>query len=139
MLRRKTYNLIIGVALKIQPDRLDGVNVISRHEPGRIWVNAEAFDRSVLVPWRGEAQGWPADALSALTAAHFEQVLALQPELVIFGSGARLRFIAPALMRPLIERGIGVETMDTVAACRTYNVLASEGRSVVAALLLEKD
>jgi uncharacterized protein len=139
MLRRKTYNLIIGVDLKIQPDRLDGVNVISRHEPGRIWVNAEAFDRSVLVPWRGEAEAWPADALSALTPGHFEQVLALKPELVIFGSGARLRFIAPALMRALIERGIGVETMDTVAACRTYNVLASEGRSVVAALLLEKD
>jgi uncharacterized protein len=138
MLRRKTYNLNIGVTLKIQPDRLEGVNAITRHDAGRVWVNAEAFDRSVLVPWQGTVQPWPADVLAELTAAHFEQVLALQPELVIFGSGARLRFIAPALMRPLIDRGIGVETMDTVAACRTYNVLASEGRSVVAALLLEK-
>lgn len=123
--------------MKIQPDRLDGVNVISRHEPGRVWVNAEAFDRSVLVPWRGSAHAWAPRSLGDLAAVHFEQVLALGPELVIFGSGARLRFIAPALMRPLIERGIGMETMDTVAACRTYNVLASEGRSVVAALLLE--
>ena len=64
-------------------------------------------------------------------------MLALAPELVIFGSGQRLRFVAPALLRPLIERRVGVETMDTAAACRTYNVLASEGRAVVAALLLE--
>ena len=52
MLRRKTYNLNIGVTLKIQPDRLEGVNAITRHDAGRVWVNAEAFDRSVLVPWQ---------------------------------------------------------------------------------------
>jgi uncharacterized protein len=125
--------------VKIQPDRLDGVNMISRHEPGRIWVNAEAFDTSMLVPWRGSARPWAPRDLQELTAALFEQVLELRPELVIFGSGARLRFVSPALLRPLIARGIGVETMDTVAACRTYNVLAAEGRSVVAALLLERD
>ena len=56
---------------------------------------------------------------------------------MIFGSGRRLRFVAPALMRSLIERRIGVETMDTAAACRTYNVLLAEGRAVVAALLFE--
>jgi len=56
---------------------------------------------------------------------------------VIFGSGRRLRFVSPALLRGLIERGIGVETMDTAAACRTYNILAQEGRRVVGALLLE--
>lgn len=124
--------------MKIQPDRSDGANVISRHETGRVWVNAEAFDRSVLVPWRGDAQSWGVDRLDDLTEDHFERVLALRPELVIFGSGARLRFIRPALSRALIRQGIGMETMDTVAACRTYNVLASEGRSVVAALLIER-
>lgn len=123
--------------MKFQPDHLEGVNSISRVEPGRLWVNGTPWTASVLVPWRGEALAWPVDALSALTAAHFEQVLALKPELVIFGSGTRLRFVSPALQRALIERRIGVETMDTPAACRTYNVLASEGRSVVAALLLE--
>ena len=66
-------------------------------------------------------------------ADHFARIAALEPELVIFGSGARLRFPAPALLRPLIDAGIGVETMDTAAACRTYNVLLAEGRSVVAA------
>ena len=65
-------------------------------------------------------------------------MVALRPELVVFGSGARLRFVPPALnARPLIDARIGVETMDTAAACRTYNVLASERRRVVAALLLQ--
>jgi uncharacterized protein len=133
MLRRKTR--IMNV--KFQPDRLEGANVISRHEASRLWVNATEWTTSVLVPARGDAQPWPVRRLSDLTAAHFEQLLSLEPELVIFGSGARLRFVAAALQRALIERGIGVETMDTVAACRTFNVLASEGRAVAAALLIE--
>ena len=56
---------------------------------------------------------------------------------MIFGSGSRIRFVKPALMRPLIDARIGIETMDTAAACRTYNVLLSEAREVVAALLFE--
>ncbi|HPR46050.1 MAG TPA: MTH938/NDUFAF3 family protein, partial [Ottowia sp.] len=54
-----------------------------------------------------------------------------------FGSGTRLRFPRPAWLRPLIEAGIGVETMDTAAACRTWNILTGEGRRVLAALLVE--
>jgi uncharacterized protein len=122
--------------MKFQPDSLPGTNSVSRHEPGAVWVNGVRWDHSVLVPWRGEVATWPLDGLPALTARHFEQVLALKPELVIFGSGARLQFVSPALYRALIEARIGIETMDTAAACRTYNVLASEGRSVVAALLI---
>ncbi|HEX6362481.1 MAG TPA: Mth938-like domain-containing protein [Albitalea sp.] len=123
--------------MKFQPDRLEGVNVISRHEPGSVWVNATEWTASVLVPARGDAVAWDVARHGELTASHFERLLALDPELVIFGSGARLRFVAPALQRALIERGIGVETMDTVAACRTFNVLASEGRVGAAALLIE--
>jgi uncharacterized protein len=121
--------------MKFQPDTLDGANTISRHEPGAVWVNGQRHDGNLLVPWQGAVQAWPARDFESLEAAHFEQVLALRPELVIFGSGARLRFAAPALYRSLIEARIGLETMDSAAACRTYNVLAAEGRSVVAALL----
>jgi hypothetical protein len=67
---------------------------------------------------------WNAESFESLAADHFARIAALEPELVIFGSGARLRFPAPALLRPLIDAGIGVETMDTAAACRTYNVLS---------------
>jgi uncharacterized protein len=123
--------------LKFQPDRSEGVNTITRHDPSSIWVGPSGFGHSLLVPWQGTVQPWAPAHIDQLLAAHFEQVLALGPELVIFGSGTRHRFIAPALVRCLIERGIGVEMMDTAAACRTYNVLASEGRAVLAALLLE--
>jgi uncharacterized protein len=122
--------------MKFQPDSLAGTNIVSRHERGAVWINGTRWSCSVLVPWRGEVRPWPLDELAALTVSHFEQVLALAPEVVIFGSGERLQFVSPALYQCLIAARIGIETMDTAAACRTYNVLASEGRSVVAALLL---
>jgi uncharacterized protein len=122
--------------MKFQPDTTEGVNVITRQEPGRIWVGSRPFQHSVLVPWQGEVLPWAAVQAQDLTEAHFERIAALQPELVIFGSGARLRFVAPALLQSLMARRIGVETMDTPAACRTYNVLAGEHRRVLAALLL---
>lgn len=125
--------------MKLQPDRADGVNVITRHDSAGIRVGQIDFLHSVLVPWQGDVTPWPPREPGNLTAGHFEQILAWQPELVIFGSGRRLRFVAPALLRSLIERRIGVETMDTAAACRTYNVLAGEGRTVVAALIVETD
>jgi uncharacterized protein len=122
--------------LKFQPDRAEGVNIITRHDASSIWVGSSCFNDSLLVPTQGSVLTWPPREIGELTAAHFEQALGLEPELVIFGSGARLQFVSPALHRCLIERRIGVETMDTAAACRTYNVLAGEGRKVLAALLL---
>jgi uncharacterized protein len=122
--------------MKFQPDSLAGTNAISRHERGAVWVNGVRWGHSVLVPWRGDVLAWAPGEVQALTASHFEQVLALKPELLIFGSGDRLSFVSAALYRSLIEARVGIETMDTAAACRTYSVLASEGRSVVAALIL---
>jgi len=122
--------------MKFQPDTTSGVNLITRQESGRIWVGATAHSHSLLVPLRGAVLDWQAADLASLGPEHFDRVLALKPEVVIFGSGAQLRFVSPALLRSLIDARIGVETMDTAAACRTYNVLASEGREVVAALLL---
>jgi uncharacterized protein len=123
--------------MKFQPDTLDGVNVLSRHEAGRVWVNGVAWQRSLAVPARGTVAEWGAARFEDLRAEHFDALAAGGPEVVIFGSGSRLRFPPPALLRGLIARRIGVETMDLAAACRTYNVLAAEGRAVVAALLLE--
>ena len=131
--------------MKLQPDRIEGVNSIIAHAPGIVRVAPQGaaadgdlltFEQSVVVPWRGPLLPWHCAAFEELTAEHFEHVAALAPEVVIFGSGVRLRFAAPALLRPLIQRRIGIETMDSAAACRTYNVLVGERRSVVAALLL---
>ena len=123
--------------MKFQPDTLDGVNLIARHDAGRIVVGPAAYTHSLVVPWVGTPIDWAVARFEDLQAAHFEQLVALEPELVVFGSGSRLRFAPPALLRGLIERRIGVECMDTAAACRTYNVLATERRSVVAALIVE--
>ena len=125
--------------MKFQPERPAGVNIVTRVDSTRVWIGTTAFEHSLLVPWSGEVRRWNATRFEALGTGHFEALLALEPELVIFGSGARLRFPSPALTRSLIERRIGIETMDLGAACRTFNVLAGEGRNVLAALLLEAD
>ena len=124
--------------MKFQPDTLPGVNVISHHGPEGVRINGTAWARSVVVPAQGEVQAWPPQDFDALAPEHFTQLLADGPEVVIFGSGPRLRFPAPALLRGLIERRVGVETMDNAAACRTYNVLAAEGRRVLVVLLLDR-
>lgn len=123
--------------MKFQLDEPQGGNSISRHDGQCVWVNGEPHTASLLVPWRGDVQAWALTRFDDLSEAHFERMLALKPELVIFGSGARIRFAKPSLYRALINARIGVETMDLAAACRTYNVLASEGRAVLAALLIE--
>jgi uncharacterized protein len=123
--------------MKFQPDTLAGVNAVSRFEAQRLWVGAAAYAHSVLVPWRGPVLAWEARAFDALTEQHFARIAALGPEVVIFGSGARLRFPAPGLLRTLIAQRIGVESMDSAAAARTYNVLVNEGRRVVGAFIVE--
>ena len=123
--------------MKLQADRITGTNAIARHGEAGVVVNGVEHRRSVVVPWQGDVTPWDVAEFASLTAQHFETLAQLNPELVIFGSGSRLRFPPAALLRPLIERRIGIETMDSAAACRTYNVLLAEGRSVVAALLFE--
>ena len=127
--------------MKLQPDRLD-VQAILGYGPG--WVGlgsqgvAEKIQRSIVIGSRGEKFDWNCTRFDLLTEAHFTVLAETQPELVIFGSGSRLRFAPPAFMRALMQKRIGIETMDTLAACRTYNILAGEGRQVLAALLIEE-
>lgn len=123
--------------MKFQPDHLEGVNAISKLESNRIWVHQTPFERSLLVPWQGEVLPWAVRQIGELTPEHFESLLGFNPELVIFGSGSKLTFLHPRLYRCLIDRRIGIETMDTAAACRTFNVLVHEGRKVVGAMLID--
>ena len=123
--------------MKLHADRAEGVNVINACTVDAVSVNGESYAHSILVSHVGPVQAWPVATLDELQEAHFADILAAAPEVVILGSGPRLRFPHPALLRSLMAARIGVETMDTAAACRTYNILASEGRNVVAALLLE--
>jgi uncharacterized protein len=122
--------------MKLQPDR-SPVQTIRGYGPDWIAVDAEKFSTSLVLSSRGELRSWDCKSYEELQAAHFAPLAVLRPELVLFGSGQRLRFPRPEWLQALVELGIGLETMDTAAACRTYNILAGEGRHVVAALLLE--
>ena len=123
--------------MKLQADRIAGLNAIARHGGDGVLVNGVEYTHSVIVPWLGAVTAWPVANFEALNDEHFAALALHGPELVIFGSGSRLRFPNAMWLRPLIERRIGVETMDTAAACRTYNVLLAEGRSVLAALIFQ--
>jgi uncharacterized protein len=122
--------------MKLQPDKSDA-QTITAHGPGWVAINHEKVSESVVLGSRGERFTWDCQRFDDLGAGHFERLAALGAELIIFGSGARIRFPQPAWLKPLMAQRTGVETMDTAAACRTYNILASEGRNVVVALLVE--
>jgi len=122
--------------MKFHPDTFNG-QMITGYGPGWVAVNGERIVRSVVIGARGQRQEWPCTDFTDLSDRHFAQLAELDAEIVIFGSGQRLRFPRPEWLKDLIARRIGVETMDTPAACRTYNILAGEGRHVIVALLLE--
>ena len=123
--------------MKIQPDKFE-VQSVNGYGPGWVSVDGEKLTNSVVIGSKGQRLAWECGSFQDLTAAHFEQLAALAPELVIFGSGTRIRFPQPQWLALLHAKRIGLETMDTQAACRTYNILAGEGRDVVLALLIEK-
>jgi uncharacterized protein len=124
-------------SMKLQPDKSD-VPSISGYGPGWVGVDGEKITSSVIVVSRGGRIEWQAERFEDLGPEHFAQLAGVDAEVVIFGSGSRIRFPRPAWLEPLVARRIGVETMDTAAACRTYNILAHEGRSVAVALLIER-
>lgn len=110
--------------------------VIRAYGPGRINVNDVLLTRSFILAPTHVLEDWPPQRFEDLQPAHFDAALALEPEILIVGTGATQRFLPPELMARFGAGGMGVEVMDTAAACRTYNVLLSEDRKVVAALLM---
>lgn len=121
--------------MKLQTDVNPRLNTVTAYGAGYVEVNRQRFEGAVLVQPEGEVRRWEGAAFEALASEHFEALLRLRPELVLLGTGERQRFPHPRLTTALARRRIGVEVMDTRAACRTYNILMSEGRRVLAALL----
>ena len=120
--------------MKLQATALSRMRAFTGYGDGYVLVNGERHMRSLLVtPER--VLDWAPGSFAELAEAHFAQIAAWGPEVVLLGTGARLRFPAPALSAPLARAGVGLEVMDVQAACRTYNILAAEDRRVVAALL----
>lgn len=98
-------------------------------------VDRELTASFLLSPKRAVEQ-WPATQAQALTGDHVEAVLDLKPEVVLLGTGTRQQFPPAVFMAGFLRKGIGIEVMDNAAAARTYDLLASEGRRVVAAFIL---
>jgi len=113
-----------------------GQNLFTGHGAGYVAINGTRYTRSLLVTPDRLVDDWPATDFASLSTEHFEQFLALKPDLVLLGTGATLRFPRPELARSLHAARIGLEVMDNAAVCRTYNILLAEGRNVVAAVLL---
>ena len=122
--------------MKFEQDNPAGRNTFTGYGEGYVEVNRQRHATSLVVSADRVITDWPAKSIEALTADHFAAVLALRPEIVLLGTGASFTFPPGPLLTPLRQAGIGVEVMDTPAACRTYNILLGEGRNVVAALVV---
>jgi uncharacterized protein len=122
--------------MKISLDDGTATYRILSYAQGQIAVNEQVLTRSLVIMPEFLLNDWPPQSFEALTAEHFTIIAALHPEIVLLGTGTGLRFPSPAVLAPLYDAGIGVEVMDTGAACRTYNILMAEGRVVAAALLM---
>lgn len=111
-------------------------NIFTAYGAGYVVVNQTRHETSLIVLPDAPVETWPPRSITELTETHLAPVLAYRPEIILLGSGATLQFPARELRAALANLGIGVEIMDTHAACRTYNILAGEGRNVAAALII---
>lgn len=110
--------------------------VITAYDDTSVSINGKAFNQSLIITTTKLDEDWDVTSIELLQPDHIDQVLRLSPELILIGTGNKLIFPAVEVYSNIIERGIGVDFMDTRAACRTYNILMSEGRHVVAGLIL---
>lgn len=110
--------------------------LVRAYARGRVTVNGQEFSRSLILTPERIIPDWPPAVVDDLSVNDLEAVFALDPELILIGTGERLVFPDRKLLASVLERGVGIECMDTSAACRTYNILVHEGRRVAAALLI---
>lgn len=112
-------------------------NIVTGCGPGWVRVGMHEYRESIVLTSQAVAPGFAPGGFDRLSAEDFARLLHTSPQIVLLGSGAVQRFPKPALTAPLHDANIGLEVMDTRAACRTYNILVAEGRSVTAALIVE--
>lgn len=121
--------------MKFHLENAPGQNRFTGYGPGHVEINKVRHEVSLVVGADRLLFDWPS-RWEELAAAHFEFLLTLQPEIILLGSGPKQRFPQPGLTRALRDARVGLESMGTPAACRTYNILVNEGRKVIAAVLM---
>jgi|SRR5882672_12055583 len=114
-----------------------GSNLVTGTGPGWVRVGMQEYRENIVLTANSVASGFAPGGFDALMEADFERLLASSPEIVLLGTGGTQRFPHPRITAPLHRAHVGLEVMDTRAACRTYNILVAEGRNVSAALIVE--
>jgi uncharacterized protein len=122
--------------MKLHLEAPTSQNMFSGYGPGYVSVNGTRHERSIVVMQDRLIADWAPASVDALGAEHLAPLAVLELEVILLGTGEKLRFPKPEVMRPIIDARIGFEVMDVQAAARTYNILLAEGRRVAAALLL---
>ena len=123
--------------MQLTLDRTGNANTVSALESGRLKIAGRWLTGSLIVSAQQLLADWTAVSAAALRWEHIEPMLELQPEIILIGSGNTLAFAPAAVSGKVLQQGIGFEIMDTAAACRTYNILVSEQRRVVAGIIQE--
>ena len=117
-------------------DNLEQNNRIEAYDTGLFLINGENYTHSLIITPKSLVQNWPPLNLTDLATQHIEQLIDLEPEIIILGTGTQQLFPSVDILAPVYDAGMGLEIMDTGAACRSYNLLAAEGRNVAAGLIL---
>jgi uncharacterized protein len=128
---------LADIPMKLHQSDTQKYQTVTGYDQTGVEINAERFNFSLIVFPELAPRAWDAPTFEALTVEHFDLIGADDPDVVILGTGARQRFIHPRLTAALTLRRIGVECMDSQAACRTYNILMGEGRKVALALIID--
>ena len=128
--------------MKLHLATADGQHLITGYDEKSIAINHQKYTKSLVVTPEAVIDDWLDEsaeehAFSMLTNTNFSKIVTLKPELVLLGTGRKHQFLHPKHYDALTQIGVAVECMNTAAACRTYNILMSEGRFVAAALLIE--
>lgn len=122
--------------MKLHLTQAAGNQLITGYGKGWVEVNAVRYEKSLIVLPNLLIPDWQASDFESLAEESFRGLLELKPEVVLLGTGEKHRFLHPRISRELTAANISLESMDTAAACRTYNILMAEGRHVAAALIL---
>ncbi|MBD3755330.1 MAG: Mth938-like domain-containing protein [Gammaproteobacteria bacterium] len=122
--------------MKFTEHRDSNVYVVKHYEPGEVKINDRRLQKSCFLNQKELVENWPCEHIDALTTEHLDALLALNPEVILLGTGEIQVFPAPQLFAYCSAKGVGLEVMHNLAACRTYNVLTTEDREVVLALIM---
>ncbi|MGH8214292.1 MAG: Mth938-like domain-containing protein [Rhodanobacteraceae bacterium] len=122
--------------MELNLERPDDFLFVRKADAHSVRIADRAFTRSLILTRRQVIDVWAVTDVARMTPAHVEPILALEPDVVLLGTGARQRFPSQEVLAAFLKQGVGIEAMDNAAAARTWDILAGEGRNVVAAFIV---